>query len=227
MAITHWPVHERPREKLLHQGAEALSDAELLAIFLRTGIPGKTALDIARELLSHFGSLSHLLNCDLTEFCAMPGLGSAKYVQLQAALELGQRYIKEPFTKLDVFDNSLKVHQYLIYKLRHLQHEVFCCLFLNSQNQLIHYQEVATGTHNEARIYPREVVKLALKHNAHALILAHNHPSGNCQASQADQHVTNILQEALALIDVIVHDHIIIGKHKTFSFAEQGLLGIF
>lgn len=224
MSITNWPESERPREKLLLRGPEALSDAELLAIFLRTGTRGKTALDLARELLNRFGSLSKLLNCSLTEFTATLGLGPAKYVQLQAAVALGQRYIKEPLPTLNVLDNTTQVRQFLISKLSHLQHEVFACLLLNSQNQLIRYQVLATGTHNEARVYPREVVKLALKYNASAVILAHNHPSGNCQASVADVQLTQVLQDALGLVDIQVHDHIIIAHRQTFSFAENHAL---
>jgi DNA repair protein RadC len=221
MSITNWPESERPREKLLLRGPEALSDAELLAIFLRTGTRGKTALDLARELLNRFGSLSKLLNCSLTEFTATLGLGPAKYAQLQAAIELGQRYLKEPLSNADTLTNTNTVKQYLVSKLRNLDHEVFACLMLDTQNQLIRYQVLATGTHNEARVYPREVVKLALHYNAHAIILAHNHPSGNCQASEADLQLTRVLQDALGLVDVTVCDHIIVGCHRTFSFAEQ------
>lgn len=224
MTIPTWPENERPREKLLTRGPEALSDAELLAIFLRTGTRGKTALDLARELLNRFGSLSKLLNCNLAEFTETLGLGPAKYVQLQAAIELGQRHLKEPLATCDTLTNTNTVKQYLISKLRYLNHEIFACLLLNTQNQLICYQVLATGTHNEARVYPREVVKLALYYNANAIILAHNHPSGSCQASEADLQLTQVLQDALALMDITVYDHIIVGNDRTFSFAEQGWL---
>ena len=224
MSISSWPKNERPREKLLLRGAGALSDAELLAIFLRTGTRGKSALDLARDLLNRFGSLNKLLSCPLTEFTSILGLGPAKYVQLQATVELGQRYLQEALTTTNTLTSARDVKHYLTSKLSHLEHEVFACLLLNSQNHLIRYQVLATGTHNEARVYPREVVKLALHHNASAVILAHNHPSGNSQASEADLQLTRVLQDALGLIDVTIHDHIIVANQQTFSFAEQGWL---
>lgn len=223
MTISLIPTQERPREKLLLQGADALSDAELIAILLRTGVRGKSAIELARDLLNHFGSLGKLLHCDVNEFCAVPGLGSTKYTQVQTCLALLQRYLYEQLSYEDLSSCHL-VKQFLMSKLRHLPHEVFACLLLNGQNQLLHYTQLAHGTHNETRVYPREVVKTALKYNASAVILAHNHPSGNCQASQADLTLTEVLQEALGLVDIIIHDHIIIAGSQTLSFAERGYL---
>jgi DNA repair protein RadC len=222
MTIQTWPKAEQPREKLLSQGPGSLSDAELLAIFLRTGTRGKSAVDLSRDLLNHFGSVRELLGCNLDEFQSFPGLGAVKYTQLQAVLELGKRYLHEQMASTDLLHNSQAVIQFLTLKLRDLDHEVFACLLLNSQNQLIKYVELASGTHNESRVYPREVVKCALKHNASAVIFAHNHPSGNCEASQADMVLTKTLQEALGILDITVHDHIIIGDGQVLSFAERG-----
>lgn len=224
MAMNMWPLTERPREKLLNQGASTLSDAELLAIFLRTGCPGKTAVDISRDLLQHFGSLRAIFNCTQTEFCQFPGLGQVKYLQLQAIAEIGSRYLAEKLKKDTVLNYHHDTERFLIAKLRHLQHEVFACLFLDSRNQLLNYEEITQGTHNQARVYPREIVKRALKHNAAAVILAHNHPSGICDASQEDKLLTTKIKQALALVDVNVHDHLIIGDGQICSFAQRGWL---
>jgi DNA repair protein RadC len=224
MPITHWPINERPREKLLQQGPAALSDAELLAIFLRTGTPGNTALDIARQLLLTFGSLRKLLTCSESDFCALPGLGPVKYAQVQAVVEMGQRFLQETLTDKPVLSCQQSTRDYLTAKLRHLNHEVFYCLFLNSQNQLIACETLAEGSLQASRVYPREVVKRCLYHNASAVIFAHNHPSGHCQASAADLKLTQALQEALGLMDISVHDHLVIGDGEVFSFAERGWL---
>jgi DNA repair protein RadC len=224
MSIPHWPQGERPREKLLQKGADALSDAELLAIFLRTGIKGKSAVDLARDLLQEFGSLTALLNAPFKIATQFLGLGPSKYAQLQAGLALGQRYLHQQLSEGDVLSSSQATIDYLTSKLRHLPHEVFVCLCLNNQNQLLNYAEISSGTHNEARVYPREVVKHVLAHNASAVVFAHNHPSGSCQASEADIALTRVLQDALALVDVSVYDHIIIGAKTVFSFAERGWL---
>ena len=224
MIMNIWPLTERPREKLLTHGAATLSDAELLAIFLRIGCPGKTAVDIARDLLKHFGSLRALFNCSQEEFCQFPGLGKVKYVQLQAIAEIGTRYLNERLKKEMVFSQHRDTERFLIAKLRHLQHEVFACIFLDTKNQLLTYEEITQGTHNEARVYPREIVKRALRHNAAAVILAHNHPSGICEASQDDKILTKKIKEALALVDIDVYDHLIIGDGQICSFAQRGWL---
>lgn len=224
MAITDWPTAERPREKLLAQGANTLSDAELLAIFLRTGCAGKSAVDLARELLTQFGGLRPILEANQSTFCQGKGLGSASYAQLQAVLEMAKRHLAERLTREDIFTNPAHVKRYLSIQLRHLQQEVFAVLFLDSQHQLIRYQEVFFGTVNAASVYPREIVKLALSYNACAVIFAHNHPSGIAEPSQADRHITHELKEALCLVDVRVLDHLIIGEGDISSFAENGWL---
>lgn len=224
MAITDWPVAERPREKLLSQGANTLSDAELLAIFLRTGCKGLSAVDLARQLLTHFGSLRAILEADLSTFCSAHGLGTAKYVQLQAVLEMAGRHLAEKLTKDGVFTNPNSVRNYLTTKLRDRTQEVFAVLFLDNQHQLITYKELFYGTHNGANVYPREVVKAALAHNAAALIVAHNHPSGIAEPSQADEHITQTLQKALSLVDIRLLDHFVVGDGQPYSFAEHGKL---
>lgn len=224
MPINLWPEHERPREKLVNKGGTALSDAELLAIFFRTGMMGKTAVDMAREALQHFGSLRKLVEADLETFCAIPGLGLAKYVQIQAALELGQRCLKERLSREDVLSNPRDAHHFLISKMRAYPHEVFACLFLNNQNRVIAFEEMFFGSINGASVYSREVVKRGLKHNAAAIIFAHNHPSGEAEPSDADLQVTRQLMSALSLVDIRVLDHIVVGDGRTVSFAERGLL---
>ncbi len=224
IAIKHWPSAERPREKLLLKGAKALSDAELLAIFLRTGCAGKSAVDLARELLTHFGGLRPLLEARQTEFCQGLGLGQAKYTQLQAVIEMARRHLAETLHKVDVLSSPAAVKQFLRAQLRHKPHEVFAALLLDNQNRLIAYDELFTGTIDGASVYPREVVKKVLAHNAAAVIFAHNHPSGIAEPSRADHAITKRLNEALALIDVRVLDHIIVGDGQEVSFAEQGWL---
>jgi DNA repair protein RadC len=224
MAITDWPTAERPREKLLIQGANTLSDAELLAIFLRTGCAGKSAVDLARELLTQFGGLRPILEADQSTFCQGKGLGNASYAQLQAVLEMAKRHLAERLMKEDVFTNPAHVKRFLSIQLRHLQQEVFAVLFLDSQHQLIRYKEVFFGTVNAASVYPREIVKLALSYNACAVIFAHNHPSGIAEPSQADRHITHELKNALGLMDIKVLDHLIVGEGDIRSFAENGWL---
>jgi DNA repair protein RadC len=224
MTISNWPLSERPREKLLAQGAKYLSDAELIAILLQTGIRGKTALDIARDLLIEFGSLKKLFLAASPPLYQKPGLGKAKYALLQAALELGRRFQEEPLPAGEILTDSTLTKRCLASRLKDYPHEVFACLFLDTQHRVICYEELFHGTLSEANIYPREVVKRALAHNAAKIILAHNHPSGNPTPSQADQDVTKLLKEALALIEVPLIDHIIIGGKNTLSFAEHGLL---
>lgn len=224
MAITDWPLEERPREKLLQRGVAALSDAELLAIFLRTGIPGKTAVDLARDLLSRFGSLRALLNADLKQFCEGPGLGAAKFAQLQATVEMSRRYFAETVQRSSVLENPQQTQDYLASRLRDYSFEVFSCLYLDNRHRIIQFEELFRGTINGASVHPREVVKKALSHNAAAVIFAHNHPSGIAEPSMADQQITKLLTEALALVDVRVLDHVVVGDGVTVSFAERGLM---
>lgn len=223
MAITDWPLDERPREKLLARGAPALSDAELLAIFLRVGVRGKTAVDLARELLHGFGSLRQLFDADAQSFCAVQGMGEAKYVQLQAVLEMSRRYLAEKVRRGDPLTDPDAVRHYLTAKLRDYRSEVFACLFLDNRHRLIQYEEIFYGTVDGASVYPREVVRRALHHNAAAVIFAHNHPSGVAEPSDADEYITRQLREALRLIDVRVLDHFVVGD-QVVSFAERGLL---
>ncbi len=223
MAITDWPADERPREKLLARGASNLSDAELLAIFLRTGIKGKSAVDLARELLDQFGSLRALLSAGQETLCAGKGLGTAKYVQLQAVLEIARRHLFESVRRGDSLSNPTETRRYLTMKLRDYAFEVFAALFLDNRHRVIAFDELFRGTIDGASVHPREVVRRALHHNAAAVIFAHNHPSGVAEPSQADRHITQRLKDALSLIDVRVLDHIVIGD-DTISFAERGLL---
>ncbi len=224
MAITDWPADERPREKLLTRGPASLSDAELLAIFLRTGLRGLTAVDLARGLLTEHGGLRKLLDADARRFCESPGLGLAKYAQLQAVLEMVRRYLRETLQRGDALRNPADTRNYLTAQLRDRPHEVFACLFLDTRHRVIAFDEVFRGTIDGASVHPREIVKLALAHNAAALIFAHNHPSGIAEPSQADLRLTRRLREALQLVDIRVLDHLIIGDGAVLSFAEQGLL---
>lgn len=224
MSIIDWPAHERPREKMLLRGPDALSDAELLAIFLRTGTRGKTAVDLARELLDHFGGLRPLLNADKKTFCACTGLGEAKYVQLQATLEMMRRHLAETLQRNDVLKNPDDTRRYLLTRMRDYHFEVFACLFLDNRNRVISFDEMFFGTINGTSVHAREVVRRALKHNAAAVILAHNHPSGVAEPSTADKNLTQQLSEALILIDVRVLDHLVIGDGEVVSFAERGLI---
>jgi DNA repair protein RadC len=224
MTIKDWPEGERPREKLLKQGAQSLSDAELLAIFLRTGMSGKTAVDLARELLTRFGTLSALFAAAEQEFCAQPGLGPAKYVQLQAVLELARRSLNETLGASNVLDSPNTVRDYLRLTLRARVQEVFYCVFLDARHRVIAGEELFRGTLTQTSVYPREVVRRALQHNAAALILAHNHPSGAAEASHADRVLTRTLTEALKLVDVKVLDHFIVAQGQIVSFAERGWL---
>lgn len=224
MSIADWPAAERPREKLLELGPKALSDAELLAIFLRVGCVGKSAVDLARELLQEYGGLRPLLEASQSDFCKGLGLGSAKYAQLQAVLEMGRRHLSASMKEGDLLTSPDLVRRYLSAQLRHHAQEVFAVLFLDNQNRLIAYEEMFFGTIDGASVYPREVVKKALAKNAAAVILSHNHPSGIAEPSQADQRITRRLQEALQLVDVRVIDHMVVGDKEVISFAERGLL---
>jgi len=224
MAITDWPEDERPREKLLKYGPAALSDAELLAIFLRTGVAGKSAVDLARELLASFGGLRPLLNASRADFCMGPGLGDAKYAQLQAVLEMARRHLREILVRGDAFTSPEAVRGYLAARLRDQPREVFLVLFLDARHRLIVAEELFLGTLTEAAVHPREVVRRAMQHNAAALIVAHNHPSGVAEPSRADEHLTFRLKAALELVDVRLLDHFIVGDGETLSLAERGLL---
>jgi DNA repair protein RadC len=224
MSISDWPISERPREKLILLGPQALSDAELLAIFLRTGVRGKTAVDLARDLLKEFGGLRKLLEAGYQRFCQTHGLGTAKYAQLQAALEMSRRQLQETLIREDVMSNTADTRLFLMSKLRQYPREVFACLFLDTHHRVISFDELFHGTLDNATIHPREVVKRALDHNAAAVILAHNHPSGIAKPSQADKQITQQLKQVLDLIEVRVLDHIIVGDDQVTSFAELGLL---
>ncbi|MFT4172218.1 MAG: DNA repair protein RadC [Rhodocyclaceae bacterium] len=225
MAITDWPASERPRERLLKMGAAALSDAELLAIFLRVGTVGKTAVDLARELLTHFGGLPQLCAADRVAFLRLPGMGDAKYAQLQAAVEIARRSVSKTLSESDALDSPESVRRFLKLKLGALPHEVFCVLLLDRCNRLIELVELFRGTIASVSVHPREVVKAVLARNAAAVILAHNHPSGNTRPSEADLQITRALSDALALIDVPVLDHFIVAPGaRALSFAERGLL---
>lgn len=224
MSIRDWPEAERPREKLLMHGARALSDAELLAIFLRTGTAGKTAIDMARELLQKFGGLRALLQAEQSHFCQAHGLGPAKYAQLQAVLEMSQRQLAESLQRGQALSSPQDTIEYLQARMRDYQHEVFCGLFLDTRHRVLAFEELFRGSINQAAVYPREIVKRALHYNAAAIILAHNHPSGVAEPSSADQSLTRQLQDALALVEVRVLDHLIVGEAEVISFCEQGLL---
>ncbi|OGT82051.1 MAG: hypothetical protein A3H91_03345 [Gammaproteobacteria bacterium RIFCSPLOWO2_02_FULL_61_13] len=224
MRIKEWPAHERPREKLLQRGPESLSDAELLALFLRTGLRGRTAVDVARDLLSRFQGLRPLLDSGLGPLCDTPGIGPAKSVQLKAALELGRRYLEATLRRDVVLASPEQTRLFLKARLRSYQHEVFACLFLDNRHRVICFEELFGGTIDGASVYPREVVKRALHHNAAAVIFAHNHPSGVAEPSPADRAITQRLREALGLMDVRVLDHLVIGDDEVVSFAERGLL---
>jgi len=224
MAITDWPLDERPREKLLHKGASALSDAELLAIFLRTGVKGKTAVDLARSLMTQFGSLRQLLKADMRAFCEAEGLGTAKFALLQATVEMSRRHLMEDLKRGEQLTSPSACRQYLMAQLRDKEHEVFSCLFLDNRHRIIQFEQLFQGTIDGASVYPREVAKRALAHNAAAVIFGHNHPSGVSEPSQADIAITARLKDGLALFDIRVLDHFIIGDGMGYSFAEHGLL---
>jgi len=222
--ITDWPVAERPREKLLEKGATALSDAELLAIFLRTGVRGKTAVDLARELLHDFGSLRALLEADHARFKRAKGLGDAKFALLQAVLEMAKRHLREPLDRGDALTSAQNTRDYLKAQLRGYPYEVFACLFLDNQNKVIKFEELFRGTIDGTSVYPREVAKKSLDLNSAAIICAHNHPTGISSPSEADKQITRKLQRALSLFEIRLLDHFIIGDGEPYSFAENGLL---
>lgn len=225
MAITDWPEDERPRERLLAHGAAVLSDAELLAIFLRVGVKGKSAVDLGRELIARFGSLTGLFAAPVEEFGKVHGMGAAKFAQLQAVIEMARRALREEMRERDLLSSPAAVRDWLRLKIGSLPYEVFMVILLDAQNRLIHAQELFRGTLDQTSVYPREVVKLALAHNAAATVFAHNHPSGCAEPSRADELLTGSLKQALALVDVRVLDHFIVaGNARPLSFAERGLI---
>jgi len=224
MAIRDWPAGERPREKLLQQGAQSLTDAELLAIFLRTGTAGNSALDLARSLLKTFGNVRGILETDQDTFCQQPGMGPSKFAQLQAALELTKRHMLETLQRSDCLTSSALTRNYVRSRMRAYTREVFLCLFLDNQHRVIAQEELFYGTIDGSMVHPREVVRRSLHHNAAALIFAHNHPSGVAEPSQADISITRRLKNALALIDIRTLDHLVVGDSDVTSLAERGLL---
>jgi DNA repair protein RadC len=222
MGVKDWPAAERPREKCLELGAEALSDAELLALFVRSGVPGRTAVDLSRQLLARFGDLRASLDADHEAFCRLPGLGDASFVALQAALELGRRYLELRIRRGTPLSSPADTRRFLTARLRRHEHEVFACLFLDNRHRLIRFEELFRGTVNGASVHPREIAKRALHHNAAAVIIAHNHPSGVAEPSQADRVITDRIRDAMALIDVRLVDHFVVGDGDIVSFAERG-----
>ena len=224
MAIKDWPIGERPRERLIKDGAQSLSDAELLAVFLRTGVRGKSAVELARDTVEHFGSLRGLFGASLLSFSAVHGMGSAKFAQLQAVLELARRAIVEDLQTGQALNTPGSVKDYLRLLLSGLQHESFVVLFLDVKNRLITTQEMFRGTLTHTSVYPREVVKQALLHNAASIMLAHNHPSGASEPSESDLLLTRMLTQALSLVEVRILDHFIIAGQKVHSFSEHGQL---
>ena len=224
MSIAQWPLDDRPREKLIAKGPDALTDTELVAIFLRTGVRGRSAVDLARELMSRFGSLSGLFAADVTALRAVTGLGTAKASQLLAVLELSRRALREKLARGSALSSPQAVRDYLRLKLQDRPHEVFVGVFLDAQNRVLAVEELFRGTLTQTSVYPREVVKRALHHNAAALIFAHNHPSGIAEPSRSDEALTQALKHALGLVDVKVLDHFVVGAGAAMSFAERGLL---
>jgi len=226
MAISDWPEGERPRERLLKQGPAALSDAELLAIYLRVGVRGKSAVDLARDLLRRFdGRLGRLVEASLAELASVSGIGSAKAAQLKASFELARRALVQEMVDRDSLSSPGAVRDWLILRLGQQEREIFLALWLDAQNRLLDPQELFAGSLTQASVYPREVVKAALARNAAAVIFAHNHPSGLAEPSRADELLTRTLKEALALVDVKVLDHFVVaGQQPPLSFAERGLL---
>ncbi len=222
MAISDWPEHQRPRERLIAHGAAMLSDAELLAVFLRIGVAGKSAVDLARDMVAHFGSLNGLFQASINQFSALHGLGPAKFAQLQAVMELAKRALAEQLQVGMTVSSPQVVKQYLQLLLAHKSYESFTVLFVDVGNRIIATEELFRGTLTHASVYPREVIKATLRHNAAALILAHNHPSGLPVPSSSDHALTRALKSALAMIDVKILDHLIVAGNQVYSFAEHG-----
>ncbi len=224
MRIADWPVDERPRERLLKLGPGALSEAELLAIFLRTGIAGKSAVELGRDLMQRFGGLQRLFAATFEEVAGIRGLGPAKYAQLQAVVEMARRALSEQIGERDAMSSPRAVREYLTLSLGSRPHEVFVALFLDAQNRLLGSEELFRGTLTQTSVYPREVVKTALRYNAAGVIFAHNHPSGLAEPSRADELLTQTLKQALSLVEIKTLDHFVVAGTRTVSFAERGLL---
>jgi DNA repair protein RadC len=224
MHIRDWPVEERPREKLLARGAGALTEAELLAVLLRHGHRGTNAVELARALLLRFGSLRGLLSAGRQDVCRQPGIGPVRWAGIEAALELVRRHHLERLRQGPLLASPRAARDFLVARLRDRDHEVFCCLFLDTRHRLICFEELFRGTVDGASVHPREVVKQALARNAAAVILAHNHPSGVAEPSHADEIITTRLRDALALVDIRVLDHLIVGDGSCTSLAERGIV---
>lgn len=213
-----------PREKLLKYGVNALSDHELLAIFLRTGIKGCPVMQLSEQVLEHFGSLRALLSADQKSFCAVKGLGITQFIQLQATTEMTKRYLKQEIFNSHIFHDTEMVKLYLRTELQHEEREIFMVLFLDNQNRLIKKERLFLGTINISNVYPREIIKEALYCNAAALILVHNHPSGIAEPSYSDQVITKKICDSAELMEIRILDHLIVGKYDCYSFAEHSLL---
>ena len=224
MDLKDLPAADRPREKLLARGAAALSDAELLALLLRTGLPGQGVMALSRQVLEEFKGFAGLLHTGVTDLARIKGLGPAKRAELAAVVEMARRALAQQLDQVPLFDHPGAVKDYLALKLGGLPHEVFAVLFLDGQHRLIAMQEMFRGTLTQTSVYPREVVKAALAHNAGAVVLAHNHPSGVAEPSRADEFLTQSLKSALQLVDVRVLDHLIVGRGQVVSLAERGLV---
>lgn len=224
MSIKSWPSRERPREKLINQGAQALSDAELLAIFLRHGYRGRSALDLAHELLSSFGGLRPLLLASYKECCDVPGLGPAKYATLQAAVEITRRHLRENLVRLGSLSSPEQASEFLHAELRDCRQEIFACLFLDNRHRIIAFERLFVGSIDQAVVHPRELVRRILDHNAAAVIFAHNHPSGIAEPSQADRALTDKLRSTLGALEIRVLDHLVVGDQGTTSLAALGWL---
>jgi len=224
MVLKDIPADARPREKLLASGPGALADAELIALLLRTGLPGISVLQLAQHMLDRFGGIPGLLRAGVDDLKAIKGLGPAKRAEIAAVIELARRALTQELAQRPVFDRPEQVKHYLQLQLGGRGHEVFAVMFLDSQNRLLRLEEMFRGTLTQTSVYPREVVKRALELHACAVVLAHNHPSGAAEPSRADEYLTQTLKNALALVDVRVLDHFVVGHNEVVSFAERGLL---
>ncbi|WP_032097280.1 MULTISPECIES: RadC family protein [unclassified Alteromonas] len=224
MTIKAWPFGERPREKLLTSGAQSLSDAELIAVLFGKGVKGKSAVELAHDMLNELGTLREVVTVSEERFTSLKGIGRCSYAQFQAAFEIFRRNLEIQLTRQDAFHNVDDTKQYLQAKLRDCEQEKFALLMLNSQHQLIAFRVMFTGTINSAAVYPRELIKQVMKDNAAAVILVHNHPSGIAEPSHADIRLTSEIKSAMGMIDVPVLDHFVVGDKETVSFAQRGLL---
>ena len=224
MAIREWPRPERPREKLIERGAEALSDAELIAVLLSSGVRGSSAVELAQRLIARFGSIRELLRAGRAQLLGERGIGPARYTRLQAALELARRHHLDALRIGPAIGSPQATRAFLLAQLRDRPYEVFCCMHLDSRHRLIAFEELFRGTLDSASVHPREVLRQVMAHNSAAVILAHNHPSGVAEPSRADELITQRLRDSLALVDVRVLDHFVVGDGACLSFAERGLL---